>query len=313
MSSNRLQAGLENLHLYRRLYRHGAGTIHVHSPFVYGAARLFIAASRLKSVLHIHLAFSAEQLKWSLRAPPDLIVVCADFMRPAVEQALPPTRAVRTEVRVILNAVDTERFFPADRVAAKARVGVRTDVPLLMMAANLAPHKGQETAVRAVAALKERGHDVRLWLVGEERGDGLGFLGRLKALVRELGVEDRVDFLGFRNDIPELLRAADFVLLPSTNEGLPLVILEAQASKALVLAAPTAGIPEIIEDGCTGYLIRADDYRGYADRIAFLLTNPSAAATLIESAYRRVRERHHMKRYCSRVLDEYDRLLERGR
>ncbi|MGH9808801.1 MAG: hypothetical protein ACRD9W_16405, partial [Terriglobia bacterium] len=129
MSANRLCAGLENLRLYCKLYRHGAGTIHVHSPFVYAAARPFIGAARLKSILHIHLAFNTEQLQWPLRAPPNLIIVCAEFMRPAVEAALPALRATRTRVRVILNAIDTARFFPADHRAAKVKLGIPQDMP----------------------------------------------------------------------------------------------------------------------------------------------------------------------------------------
>ena len=76
-----------------------------------------------------------------------------------------------------------------------------------------------------------------------------------------------VRLLGQRDDANVLLRAADFFLLPSTNEGLPLSILEAQATKVPVLAAPTAGIPEIVRDAETGFLIPATDAPGYAHRI----------------------------------------------
>jgi glycosyltransferase involved in cell wall biosynthesis len=182
-------------------------------------------------------------------------------------------------------------------------------VPLLMVVANLAPHKGQETAVRAAAVLKAMRYQVKLWLVGTERNDGSGYLRYLKAVCADLGVDDRVDFVGFRNDIPDLLRAADFVLLPSTSEGLPLVILEAQASKSLVLAAPTAGIPEVIEDRRTGILVAADYYEGYARRIASLLDNPAQRNVILEAAYRHVRDHHGMKQYCERILGQYDDLL----
>src|SRR5262249_48318367 len=150
------------------------------------------------------------------------------------------------------NTVDTARFFPGDRQEAKAKVGA-PPLPLVLMLANLAPHKGQETAVRAVAELKRRGIDVACWLAGEERGGGDAFTVRLRGLIAELGLADRVRLLGFRGDAPELLRAADFFLLPSTHEGLPLTVLEAQASKVPVLASATAGIPEAVQDGETGF------------------------------------------------------------
>jgi glycosyltransferase involved in cell wall biosynthesis len=302
------RSGLENIRLYARTARHGRGVIHVHSPFVYGAARRFLLLSPFKTVLHVHLDFTVDQLTWALKSPPDLILVCADFMRATVEQAV-AKKGRRPLIRVIRNAVDTHRFFPSDRKAAKANLGVSPDTPLMMMAANLAPHKGQETAIRTVRVLKELGHPIRLWLVGNERG-GQGYLGYLKSLCVELGVDDRVDLVGFRNDIPELLRAADFVLLPSTSEGLPLVILEAQASKALVLAAPTAGIPELIEDGRTGFLVAADNHQGYANHIDSLVVSPQQANAITEAAYRHVRDHNDLKQYCERILGEYDELLQ---
>src|SRR5262249_28602479 len=145
----------------------------------------------------------------------------------------------------IPNAVDTTRFFAGDKATAKRGVGARCALPLVVMLANLAPHKGQETAIRAVALLKNRGTPVCLSLAGTvPRGAG-DYSEHLRNLIRELEVTELVQLLGQRQDAPELLRAADLFLLPSTHEGLPLSILEAQASKVPVLAAPTAGVPEV--------------------------------------------------------------------
>jgi len=308
--SSRLGSLLENSSLFLRLPRKSGAVVHVHAPFVYGAARPFFSAARVRTVLHVHLDFSAEQLSWALSTPPDTVIVCADFMRPAVEQALPAGAATR--VRRIRNAIDTRPFEAGDsqdiRAAAKRDLGVDVDRPLLMVIANLAPHKGQETAVRAIAALRDLGQDASLWLVGAERSEGQGFLQRLQDLVKELRVDDRVTFAGFRNDIPRLLRAADMLLLPSTSEGLPLTILEAQAAGAIVLAAPTAGIPEVVDDARTGFLIAADDVRGYAVQIGELLRRPELMRAISAAARRYVCDHHDLKTYGDQVLGEYERL-----
>jgi glycosyltransferase involved in cell wall biosynthesis len=307
---SRLGSLLENSSLYLRLPRKSGAVVHVHAPFVYGAARPFFSAARVRTVLHVHLDFTAEQLSWALSTPPDTVIVCADFMRPAVEQALPAGAATR--VRIIRNAIDTRQFEAGDsqqmRAAAKRELGVEVDRPLFMVIANLAPHKGQETAVRAIAALRDLGQDASLWLVGAERSEGQGFLQRLQALVKELRVEDRVTLAGFRNDIPHLLRAADMLLLPSTSEGLPLTILEAQAAGAIVLAAPTAGIPEVVEHARTGFLIAADDVRGYAVQIGELLRRPDLMRAISAAARRYVCDHHDLKTYGDQVLGEYERL-----
>jgi glycosyltransferase involved in cell wall biosynthesis len=307
---SRLGSLLENSSLYLRLPRKSGAVVHVHAPFVYGAARPFFSAARVRTVLHVHLDFTAEQLSWALSTPPDTVIVCADFMRPAVEQALPA--GATTRVRIIRNAIDTRQFEAGDsqqmRAAAKRELGVEVDRPLFMVIANLAPHKGQETAVRAIAALRDLGQDASLWLVGAERSEGQGFLQRLQALVKELRVEDRVTLAGFRNDIPHLLRAADMLLLPSTSEGLPLTILEAQAAGAIVLAAPTAGIPEVVEHARTGFLIAADDVRGYAVQIGELLRRPDLMRAISAAARRYVCDHHDLKTYGDQVLGEYERL-----
>ncbi len=304
---NRLGSLIENVKLFGRVPRNGAAVVHVHAPFVYGAARPFFRSARVRTVLHVHLDFRVEQLTWALRSPPDTVIVCADFMRTAVEAALPP--GARTRVEVIRNAIDVQQFASADRAAAKRRLGVAEHLPLLMLIANLAPHKGQETAIRAMASLRDSGREARLWLVGAERSEGQSFLSKLQQLSRELRVDDRVTFAGFRIDVPQLLGAADMVLLPSTSEGLPLTILEAQASRAIVLAAPTAGIPEVVEHGRTGFLIAAHDAAGYAAQIGELLKSPPLVQAIASAAYRHVCDHHDLKNYGDRVLGEYQRLV----
>ena len=115
-------------------------------------------------------------------------------------------------------------------------------------------------------------------------------------------------FADFRNNVPHLLRTTDLLLLPSTSEGLPLTILEAQASRAVVLAAPTAGIPEVVEHGRTGYLIAAHDAAGYAAQIAELLRRPEFMREIAEAAHRHVCDHHDLRSYGDRVLGEYARL-----
>jgi len=308
-SSNRLMGSLANFHLQLKLRKHGEGIIHIHSPFVYGAISPFLFLSNLKTVLHIHLDFKEKELGWSLRFPPDLIFVCANFIRSNVENALPRRKGRKTKIEILLNAVDTKRFFPSNRSKAKAALGIDPDIPLLMMIANLAPHKGQETALRTVAALKKIGHYVRLCVVGQERDASAHYSNFLKKMSAELGIDQNVQFMGFRNDVPELLRAADIVLLPSNSEGLPLVILEAQATKSVVLAAPTAGIPEVVENGKTGYLIKSDDHDGYTQTISYLLRNRDKIGKVSENAYMSVRDKCNIDHYCTHVFEEYRRLL----
>jgi glycosyltransferase involved in cell wall biosynthesis len=310
-SSSRIRAALANWRIGRRLRHFRPGLVHVHSPVFYGSLRWALRFSGLKRVVHVHLEEGAG-FHWVFNDPPELIITCARFLVEHVRRGLPDLYQERQRIVAVPNAVDTERFYPAEKLAAKHHVGAPGTYPLIVMLANLAPHKGQETAIRAVAGLKQRGVDVHCWLAGVERNGEGSFTARLRCLIDELAVSDRVRLLGQRKDGPELLRAADFLLLPSTCEGLPLAILEAQATKVPVLAAPTAGIPEVIQDGVTGFLIAADDASTYAVRIAELLANPGLYHSIAERAYARTIREHNWNTYSSRILELYHEVMVDG-
>jgi glycosyltransferase involved in cell wall biosynthesis len=308
MSPRRLESWGANANLYRRMATHRQALLHVHSPFVYGALRPLRSLGRMRTILHLHLDYSQDQLRWALQAPPDLVLVCARFMRDRVLEMSAVLGRPAQPVAVAVNAVDLQRYQPGDRAAVRQRLGLSPVRPIILMAANLAEHKGQLTALRALAILRQRGHEPLLWLVGEEREAG-GYTEKLQRACTELGVVDLVEFLGFRNDVPQLMQAADFLLLPSKQEGLPLSILEAQASKVVVLAAPTAGIPEVVEHERTGLLIGADDAEGYAARLISLLEKPAQAEAIAAAALRQVSANYGLEQYCGNMLAHYDELL----
>jgi glycosyltransferase involved in cell wall biosynthesis len=284
------------------------GLAHVHTPAVYRLIRPALRLARLRTVVHVHLEPAEEEIRWAFQDPPDVVVPCARFMTAVICRAL-GEHGEGLRVEAVPNAVDTERFTSGDRCAARQKVGAPADLPLALMVANLAPHKGQETAIRAVAELKGRGQAVECWLAGIERHGGQAYQQHLRSLAGELGVADRVRFLGFRCDGPDLMKAADFLLLPSTREGLPLSILEAQASKVPVLASPTAGVPEVVSDGETGFLIPAKDAMGYADCMQRLLARPDLRRHVTEQAHARVRREHTWPVYCERITELYRELM----
>ena len=226
-----------------------------------------------------------------------------------MRDALPPDKRVRQKVVVAPNSVDTDRFFPAkDKVAAKLAVGAPTDQPLVLMLANLSPHKGQTTVIRAIAELKRKGIRATCWLAGVER-DGQAFTESLKGSVKNLGLEKDVKLLGFRSDSPELMRAADIFVLPSTREGLPISLVEAQATGVPVIAAPTAGVPEVVSHRVTGLIAAADDHQAYAQGIEALIENGDLRQTIIQNAHQQATGEYNWTGYRNRIFGVYEQLL----
>lgn len=308
-SASKIKVAIGNWKIWRTFNSYSPGIFHVYSPYHYKALQKGLKILGLKTVVHIQLQEEEEGLRWALKSPPDVILTCAHTLVEYVRHTLPERYQKHQRIISIPNAVDVERFYPGDKATAKQRVGAPNNIPLVLMVANLASHKGQETAIRATAILKRIGVDIGCWLAGVERQGAGDYTTRLHILCSELGVADRVRFLGHREDVPDLLRAADVFLLPSTSEGLPLSVLEAQATQVPVLAAPTAGIPEVITDGETGFLIPAEDAAGYAYRIKSLLSQPEVSHSIREEAYVRVIKEHNWQRYCKNIASIYQSLM----
>ena len=157
-SPSNIKAAGVNWQVWSQLRKTGRGLVHVHSPHAYGALRRGLAYSGLKQVVHVHLEQEEQEgLRWALKYPPGPDHHVAQFLVDQVRRALPEHRRERQRIAAVPNAVDTAKFAPGDKAEAKRKVGAPAGVPLALMLANLAPHKGQETAIKAAAVLKARG------------------------------------------------------------------------------------------------------------------------------------------------------------
>lgn len=134
--------------------------------------------------------------------------------------------------------------------------------------------------LRAVALVP----DLRLVILGE---GPLG--GELRALTQSLGIQERVFFVGFRDDVFDILRAADLFLLSSVWEAVALAVQEAVLVATPVVATDAGGIPELIEDGVSGLLFPPGDHQAMARAIAKVLSDPAKAKIRASIALEKLR------------------------
>ncbi|HVU21603.1 MAG TPA: glycosyltransferase [Hyphomicrobium sp.] len=151
------------------------------------------------------------------------------------------------------------------------------------MVARLEQHKDQPTLIRAARILKQRGRNIRVWLIGE------GSRRReLEFLINSEGVGDVVDLLGMRKNIAELIGKMDlFAFSTSADEGLGIALLEAIATGVPVIASDVGACREVLDDGALGQLVPAANPRELADAIDAALLRPDAAKQRAEKAYRK--------------------------
>ena len=155
-------------------------------------------------------------------------------------------------IKVIPPGLDWSTRLPAQesKMAVRAGIGLGPSDPFVISLARLIPAKGVQYLLQAASLLSRSLPSLKVVICG----DG-PFKGILQELAEKLGLASRVIFTGFRADALSLVQAADIFVLPSLSEGLPLSVLEAMALGKPVIATRVGGIPEVIDDGKTGWLV----------------------------------------------------------
>jgi glycosyltransferase involved in cell wall biosynthesis len=190
-----------------------------------------------------------------------------------------------------------------DPNAIRRELGWGADVPVLVQTAVLRPQKAIEVMLAAMAVLRVRHPAARLLIVGP------GDPEPLRAEAVRLGVASVVSFLGPRDDIADILAAADVGVLSSDFEGMPLAVLEYMAAGLPVVATDVGGLPQLIDDGETGFLVPRRDPEALAQRLGMLLDDSSLAARMGERAMAEQHRRFSSDSMGRCVFALYDRLL----
>jgi D-inositol-3-phosphate glycosyltransferase len=224
---------------------------------------------------------AAEEHDRRARAEAEVIGCSDAILASSADEAAQLERlygAVPERIEVVPPGVDHHLFFPGDRAAARAALGLG-DEPVLLFVGRIQPLKGADVAVRALDALPQR--HATLVLVGGPSGrDGAAELVRLHQLVAELGLQGRVRFVAPRphGELTTYYRAADVCLVPSRSESFGLVALEAAACGTPVVAAAVGGLRSLVVPGRTGFLVEGRDPATYAACVERLLSDASLAA-----------------------------------
>jgi glycosyltransferase involved in cell wall biosynthesis len=229
-----------------------------------------------------------------------------------------PRRRGGAPVRVIHDAVDTSAFADASwrRERAREALALAEGETALAVVAQLTPWKGQDDAIRILATLLADHPGVRLLLAGSAKFDAPGasfdnpaFERDLQALAAELGVADEVGFLGERQDVPDVMAAADILLVPSWREAFGRVVIEGMAAGRPVLATATGGPAELVRDGVDGLVLPPRRPQLWAEAIAGLLRTPDRMREMGERGRERAAGELGAGRLAAEVAGLYREVL----
>jgi glycosyltransferase involved in cell wall biosynthesis len=246
-----LSGGVRAARLARLLRRQRPAIFHATLSWPLAAKWALAAAvaARVPSVATVQLIpeFRLERSSaWQLRALAAGVGRYVGVSRDVAEELVSRFHYPAAKVEVVYNAVRLEPFEAGPDPELRAQLQLGRELPVVLTCARLDEQKGHDVLLRAAAQLPE----VAFAFAGEgpERA-------RLEALAAELGVADRVLFLGYRTDIPRLLAACDVFALPSLYEGSSLAVLEAMAARRAVVSSAIGGTDELIESGVDGILV----------------------------------------------------------
>ena len=212
-------------------------------------------------------------------------------------------------IEVIRYGLDPAPFSGLDREASRRELGLQAHVPVVLCPARLDPQKRHDVLLRAFAQVRKTLGDARLLCAGETQLGGPAYRTRLLELSDELGLRDAVHWLGVRSDMPNLMAAADLVVLSSDWEGLGLVVMEAAMAGRPVVATAVGGVPEIVEHNTTGLLIPPGDEQALASGLTTLLLDPERRERMGADARRHATSAFDLERMQTATRALYESVI----
>lgn len=290
--------GLSSFAEARRLRRIIDGidpdVVHLHSSKAGMTGRLAIRGSR-PTLFQPHAwsfeAVTGATARWALAWERwaqgwTSVVVCVSQSEADLGRAC---GVLSDRVAVIPNGVDLLAWQPRDKRAARKRLGVDPAKPAIVVVGRLAHQKGQDLAIRALPAVRIHVPDAELYLVGD---------GPDREAYAEKA-DEAVHFVGKVDDPSDWYSSADIVLVPSRWEGMPLVVLEAMAAGAAIVATDVAGVREAL--GESGPIVRVGEFTALVPPMVNLLRSPHELRAIGADNRRRVEEHFDVRRSCEQM------------
>lgn len=211
------------------------------------------------------------------------------------------------KISVIYNGIDFQRLMPSVEIADfLPTIGLDNSSFIAVVLAKLHSQKGHEVLFKALTQIIITNQNFQLLVVGE------GVLeASLRELAHDLNIDANIKFLGFRSDIGNILAACDLVILPSFFEGHPIALLEAMAAGKIVIATNVGGVPEVIQDGKTGLLVRANSIADLVEKTNEVINNFDDYKLMGAEASKDIRSKFSIEKSISEYLELYSELLNK--
>jgi glycosyltransferase involved in cell wall biosynthesis len=211
-------------------------------------------------------------------------------------------------IRVVNEGVDVERIARLPAKNVHAELYLPTHSPIIGNVAALVPHKGHHHLIDVAALVVRDVPDARFVIVGDGE-----LRTALEQQIHHKHLERHVLLSGFRTDVLELTKGFDLFAMSSVSEGMCTALVDAMAASKPAVATTAGGIPEVMVDGETGFLVPPRDHRAMAQRIVQLLKDDALRARMGAAALRRARERFTVEKMVKGTAAVYEEVVRAGR
>ena len=297
------------LRLAQVLRRHRVQIVHTHNrlPLMYGAFAGRLAGARVIHTRH-GPGRGTRRESFLRRAAGRLLDAYVGVSPELAALAREVHDCAPARISVIENGIDLERFRadPEARLRTRAALGIPERAVVFGSVGRLAVEKDYPMLIRAAAPLL--GEETRLMIVGD--GDDLP---AIRGEISRLGLERFVILPGATAEVPRYMAALDVFVLSSRMEGLPLVSLEAMAFGLPIVATAVGGLPALITDGVTGYLVPPRDEVSMREKLRGLREGLADTGAVAARGRDHVRQRYSRESMLASYQTLYERALGRGR
>jgi glycosyltransferase involved in cell wall biosynthesis len=291
--------------LSRLIKRLGPDIVHAHDP--HGVAMAALALSMSTQLgkppliasrrVDFHLKNNSMS-RWKYRQV-DCFICASDAIRQMlVADGVPAARAV-----TVYEGIDLERVDAAPAAKLHEELWLPHHAPIVGNVAALVPHKGHRHLIEAAALVVRQVPDARFVIAGEGE-----LRPALERQIKEHHLEKHVLLAGFRPDVLSLHKAFDIFAMSSVTEGLGTSLLDAMACEKPVVATAAGGIPEVVADGETGFIVPPRDHQAMAGAIVRLLKDPALQQRQGTAGRARVQDRFSADRMLRDTLRVYQRV-----
>lgn len=287
----------------RRLVRdEHIDVVHSHSPFPAAVARVALRGG-LGHVAHVYTEHNSWDCYGMATRVANAVTYPLDDHQLAVSEAAARSAVgpLGRRVEVLTHGIDTEAVAAhADRRdAVRAELGLPDGAVLVVTVANLRTEKAYDVLLAAARRVIDATDDV--WFVSVGQGP---LADELEAERQRLGLGDRFRFLGFRDDVADLLAAADICCFASRHEGLPVAMMEATALGLPVVGTRVGGLPDAVADGVNGRIVDPENPAALADALVEVAGDPERRAAMA-AASKAGSSRFDARAAVARIEDVY--------